>query len=61
MAKPTTSTSTVVVAPALCEKLEKLSKQNKSGSRNDPAHAAMVTQACKSSLAFLKSKHPAVK
>lgn len=57
MVKPTTSTSTVV----LCEKLENPSKLNKSGSRRDPQHAAMVTQASKSALAFLKSKQPAVK
>jgi hypothetical protein len=61
MVKPTTSTSTVVMAPALCEKLENPSKLNKSGSRSDPQHAAMVTQACKNALAILKSKHPAVK
>lgn len=61
-----TSTSSVVMAPALCEKLEKLSSsltssKLKSGSRNDPQHVAMVTQACKNALTFLKSKHPAVK
>lgn len=50
MAKPLTS--------ALCEKLEKPSKI---GSRSDPQHAAMVTLACKNSLTFLNSKHPAVK
>lgn len=57
MMKQITSTSSIVMAPALCEKLDK----QKSGSRDDPQHAAMVTQACKSALAFLKSKHPAVK
>ncbi|KAG5684203.1 hypothetical protein PVAND_013442 [Polypedilum vanderplanki] len=55
--------SSSVMAPALCEKLEKISmhKNIKSGSRNDPQHVAMVTQACKNALAFLNSKHPAVK
>lgn len=57
MMKQISSTSSIVMAPALCEKLEK----QKLGSRNDPQHAAMVTQACKSALAFLKSKNPAVK
>lgn len=58
-------TSSVVVASALLEKLEKNSMQNnnniKSGSRSDPQHVAMVTQACKNALGFLQSKNPAVK
>lgn len=57
----TTSTA-VLMAPALSEKVEKnSSKLNKSGSRNDPKHMAMVTQACKNALTFLNSKNPAVK
>lgn len=60
--KPMASTASIVVAPALCEKLEKHSlHSNKSGSRNDPQHAAMVTLACKNALAFLNSKNPAVR
>lgn len=61
--KPLTSSS-VVMASALCEKLDKSSMHNnniKLGSRSDPQHVAMVTQACKNALTFLKSKNPAVK
>ncbi|KAL7026979.1 hypothetical protein ACKWTF_005254 [Chironomus riparius] len=58
-------TSSVVMTSALCEKLEKNSMHNnnniKSGSRSDPQHVAMVTQACKNALTFLKLKSPAVK
>jgi hypothetical protein len=53
---------TVLMAPVLIEKMEKnSSKLSKSGSRNDPKHVAMVTQACKNALTFLNSKNPAVK
>lgn len=58
-------TSSVVMTSALCEKLDKNSMHNnnniKSGSRSDPHHVAMVTQACKNALTFLKLKNPAVK
>ncbi|CAO1399696.1 unnamed protein product [Diamesa serratosioi] len=61
--KPLHSSTMMVVHP-LTQQMQHCSTQSvpfRRGDRNDPNHAAMVAEASKQALSFLKSKNPAVK
>lgn len=56
--------STMLVPHTLTQQMQEHSTQSapsRRGDRNNPQHAAMVAEASKQALSFLKSKNPAVK
>jgi len=55
--------NSIVVAPAQLNQKQQHNNNVslRAGDRNDPKHAAMVAEASKQALSFLKSKVPAVK